>query len=318
MAMIEAKDEAHAVLSLMGDKVDEARRQLDEAERDHRRLELAMQQGMLRKEEHSDNGRLVHSGPDVERLAAAKAKVDKAQAELKRLSDLHAKKQTPWRELAAMVARLERYVRDSGSSRLTAAEPMTFKLKTGDKLLGDLKAIRATISKLKADRRDVLTAPVPSSEAKAFARAWVQAEAEKAKPRLYGILDGGAQAGLEFPVEPIHVNASVIIDGGSHGQARGTGGAVSAVALQCWMNPDAMIAALERDIAAIADDSRALDPAERAYRDNELAGQLLEAERTEEAMVEAALSERLEVKRRPDADPRAILCLADDLPELRD
>ncbi|MER9257769.1 hypothetical protein [Mesorhizobium sp. M0619] len=314
VALVEARDDARALLMGISDKQRKLFDKRDEAETEFQRLERALDRGELQREEDLPNG-VVRRGPDDPRLAEAKAKLDIALEELERVRGQYEARATVWRSHAALVDRLERYLKDI-PGRIEVAEPVKPSTAKGDKLLAEIKASRSTISKLKADRRDVETAPLPSSDAKAFAKAWVAAQAATAKPRLYGILDGGRNE-IEFPNKMITVETTVVMPD-AHGIARGHASAVDPVALQCWLNPDAMIAALNRDIGAIAADDRALDKATRAYKINEIDGQLLAKERTEEALVDAALAEHLPVERRADVDPRALLGLADDLPELRD
>jgi hypothetical protein len=92
--------------------------------------------------------------------------------------------------------------------------------------------------------------------------------------------------------------------------------AVDVLALFCWLHRDALVAALEREIDELADDSAALTDEERATRESELLADLLRAERLEELLVVAAENEGREVMRRPNADPRAVLNLSSALPGL--
>ena len=88
---------------------------------------------------------------------------------------------------------------------------------------------------------------------------------------------------------------------------------VDCVAVMAWMHKDAMIAAFNRDIAELADDAAALTTAERTKREREILAAILTAERLEEM-----LCEQTGAPRRPDADARAILQLADSSPAPRE
>lgn len=57
-------------------------------------------------------------------------------------------------------------------------------------------------------------------------------------------------------------------------------------------------------------EAEALSPAERERRLAEIEDRLLDAERAEEALVEAMIADGRDVARRLDADPRAILGVA--------
>lgn len=83
------------------------------------------------------------------------------------------------------------------------------------------------------------------------------------------------------------------------------------IAFAAWSNPEAFLASLCRDIDLSADDDAALTGDERFKRSASIAAEKLAVERDEEFWVE-----RAGIARRPDADPRAVLGLASDLPPL--
>jgi cell division septum initiation protein DivIVA len=84
-----------------------------------------------------------------------------------------------------------------------------------------------------------------------------------------------------------------------------------------WLYADDLKAALAAEIDAIADDATALTPDKRRAREAELKGQILAAERMEEALIESAEEAGSEILRRADADFRAVLGLSDDTPAPR-
>jgi hypothetical protein len=81
-----------------------------------------------------------------------------------------------------------------------------------------------------------------------------------------------------------------------------------------WLERDRLIAALDHDIDAIADDGAALSDDDRAARLADLAGRALDLERREEELICLAANDGIVIHRRPAADPRAVLGLAGDLP----
>jgi hypothetical protein len=89
------------------------------------------------------------------------------------------------------------------------------------------------------------------------------------------------------------------------------------VGLIAWLFRDRLAEMIEREIDELADDKHALDPQQRTERERDLVAQVLETERLEEAMIEAAAADGLEIGRRPDADPRAVLQLSGGLPAPR-
>jgi hypothetical protein len=89
------------------------------------------------------------------------------------------------------------------------------------------------------------------------------------------------------------------------------GEGLDVLAILAWLRRDELIAGLEKEIDAAADDPQALTDVQRAERFKTCLGNLLEAEREEEAAVLAA---SFHVIRRADADPRAVLGLSSALP----
>jgi hypothetical protein len=89
------------------------------------------------------------------------------------------------------------------------------------------------------------------------------------------------------------------------------------VALLAWMFGDDLIARIDEEIDAVADDGAALDDATRAQRIAAIDVEILECQREEEAATLAAIDAGIEIERRGDIDPRAFLNLSDDAPAPR-
>ena len=85
--------------------------------------------------------------------------------------------------------------------------------------------------------------------------------------------------------------------------------ATDTVALCRWLHRDALIAALDREIASEADDPAALTHEARQQREAEVMGDLLAVERDEAALVWQAQSQSLPVEHRADISPLALLGL---------
>jgi hypothetical protein len=82
------------------------------------------------------------------------------------------------------------------------------------------------------------------------------------------------------------------------------------LALVAWLNKDALIAALDREIAAEADDKAALSHTDRELRTSETMSDLLAVERDESALVWSAQSQSLPIEHRADCSPLALLGIA--------
>ena len=88
----------------------------------------------------------------------------------------------------------------------------------------------------------------------------------------------------------------------------------SALPLLFWLHRDAIVAKIEQQIDAVADDANSLTERERAEQIGEIDRDRLAVQREEEHWIGAAVDAGMTMLRRPYADPRALLGLADDLP----
>jgi hypothetical protein len=79
--------------------------------------------------------------------------------------------------------------------------------------------------------------------------------------------------------------------------------------LLAWMFKDALIAAIDREIDAEADDAASLSHEERQQREAEAQGDLLDIERQEAELVWQAQAQGLPVEHRADISPLALLGL---------
>jgi hypothetical protein len=93
---------------------------------------------------------------------------------------------------------------------------------------------------------------------------------------------------------------------------------VDALALVAWLHRDALIARLEEEIDAQADDAKALSDEARSTKTAEIRSAILTAEREEEAIIRLIEQEGAEFERRADADPRAILSVGGEAPLPKD
>lgn len=166
-------------------------------------------------------------------------------------------------------------------------QPLDVIAKIRDRVCHSRDAIQAAID-----------APIHSARAKEIAAAMVERLAARARPNVLATIEGARDPVFPKPLL-IHALAEDLVD---------------PLALSCWLHKDTMIAALNREINEAADDSEALTDAQRAVRIASARAELLKAEREEEAAIEYAESIGIQVIRRVDADPRAVLGLADATP----
>jgi hypothetical protein len=157
-------------------------------------------------------------------------------------------------------------------------------------------SLREEIVKMHGARQSVMRSVPPLDVLYAAAGARVKELAERGRPTI--AVDRG-QLVVRFSTE----------------NTFGTGTAKDATAFMVWMNPEAVVEKLHRQIDAMrASDLRLGTPVmptdERDRRVAELDAKILEAERAEEHLITIGEDFGLTVPRREDASPLAILCLS--------
>lgn len=227
--------------------------------------------------------------PEIERLEAKLATARQEQVE----------RQTKYNQRGAasqakrrVVTVLKDFVEANGG-RLREAEPVELpasKLSLGERL----DAQRKLIAGLKADKQAVHDAPKPSSVAKANARQVIEELAARGAPNPMIPLETsnpfqfqGAEvipAGVQLPLHRVDLLATLV-----------------------WAVKETIIEKAEALIDAAADDASALTEMEKREKLAAIDDDILVQERLEESLVEAAIDSGLNVDRRADASPLAIL-----------
>ena len=291
------RDDAHALARRLSDRVDELRERRQDADR-----RLSGQHAISHRPLADDH-------PAIHGIHAELRKLD---AEFARVAETRDLRTSAWHHLGQLVQRNEDYV-----DRLTdpihgfTAE-VTPSRRKGESLIDAIERARRKLRDLAADRRRVEHAPIPASQAKQIAREHVERLAQRGCPDVLQVLELG-----EAPTWP-----TTTIQAATHGmdaEGRPIRGFASvqipdAIAALHWIHRAAIIAAYEAEIDELADDSQALSDDDRDARLAELDRDALALAREEEALVAAAEAEGQAIARRLDADPRAVLHLADTMP----
>jgi hypothetical protein len=161
----------------------------------------------------------------------------------------------------------------------------------GESLTDTLLRIRSELAGASGQLAAVRVAPLPASEIRAALIAEVDRLAAAGAPR---ISVAAGKVTINWPDQMLYA-----LPGSALSAPSG-----SASALDCWRDRDKMI---ERPTAGITDLQGAIPSAERPKRVREIEARLLGLEIGEERLVLRALAAGLEVHRRPDASPWAIL-----------
>jgi hypothetical protein len=169
---------------------------------------------------------------------------------------------------------------------LEEAPQVGIDVKNGQTLSAAIETTRNDIKSLQQKLAAVRSAPLPQADQIRAAETFVAKMAATAKPTVAVMRDD--QIRLTF-------KDSVV------------GGTDDVLALACWLQPEAVVAALTRDIEAQPTPINPLTRADRLQQVSELEGQLLELGFLEEGLILRTARDGIDVMRRGDADPRCVL-----------
>jgi hypothetical protein len=187
-------------------------------------------------------------------------------------------------QLHPLCSKLTQWLAELRPVVLEAVPPVSVELK-GEKPSAALAAVRGEISALHGKLARVRSAPLTRDEESALIEDYVVRLIRQAEPSV-GIVGGRLRVNFKgdmFASEDV-------------------------LALLAWAAPDPVCRALERALPE-SDGNDALSAAERGKRVAEIEARLLELERREEALIELAQADGIEVMRRSDASPLCVLGL---------
>ena len=184
---------------------------------------------------------------------AGEAEIVKAAAEHEQALDLQQSRYRVWQDQEQMLAKLRSWIAELPPGTKLEAAPAPLLSVTDTPALA-IAAIRREIGTLAAEHYTLKIAPAPLDDARAQIRTLVNRLASRGAPRL--TTQGG----------------QLVIHGWAPDQQTGSPAFSRITEFAAWLNPDQMIAALKRDLAALprADDALPLD--QRGQRLAELAG----------------------------------------------
>ncbi|MGU3417752.1 hypothetical protein [Methylobacterium sp. D54C] len=177
------------------------------------------------------------------------------------------------------------------------------KLLKGEFPVAAVGRVRGLITEKRQERARVSRASIPAAEAKEAARAFVAQTATLARPDVSTLLAGSHE--VYFPA--LASSAMMPVNNADFGMIVIGGKVYDGLALACWLQPETVIAAIDRDIDAAAVDKSAIPTATRIARLAELDAEILAAERDEVAFIAMAEAQGAVINHRRDVDPRALL-----------
>lgn len=169
--------------------------------------------------------------------------------------------------------------------------------------------LREAVAEAKAELARIEAAPVPVNEAMAALSGWIDRTATAAVDRLglgHLLEPNRAAQGLRLPV---------VLNRTEGGPVPDTSAALDVLfGLVLAVNRDAVLNLVADQLGDLADGRTVIPSAERASRIEAARADLLEAELCEEAAIRQLEALGLDVQRRSDADPRAVLASDASLP----
>lgn len=238
------------------------------------------------------------AGPAIE---LEKARIAPHEAEIERLQPAKRRAAETLQVYAAVADACLEWLGDHRDGRYRDVPPPVVEKPAG----GWPQAVeeqRGRLAGLRDRRGAVEKAPRSVAEAVEQVKAHVARLRETGAPDVkYLLRPGGGVSDIRWP----ETNSYHRKDGGGTARTR----VPDVPAILAWLYGKDLEAALVAEIEAAAGSqaTETLTDAERARLLAELDAEILQAERIEESMIRAAAVEGLEILRRPDADPRAVL-----------
>lgn len=244
-------------------------------------------------------------GNDDLRVKTEQAKADQKRNDLARLLAVKEARSSEGRRLGELLRAIEQAIasRPAGTiGRMVETEPPT--LKKGETILDGVESRRRRGRELLADLARVRAAPVPSSIVRQRMRQQVADLAARGRPDASRAVEIAEE--IEWPRSPERMD---IISSAPDVYSYATGNLNDATALVAWLFRDQLVAALDREIDEIADDSAALTADERQKQETVILSDLLASEHEECMLIDLARSQGLPADFRPECDARAVLAI---------
>jgi hypothetical protein len=212
---------------------------------------------------------------------------------LSRLRAKLGKEQTKFQQLSGLLANLRRFLTENvkRSDVLVDAKPVKLKERSGESTFDAIDRIRMEISSHSSELKDVRDAGLPLDEVRAQAVKWIHQQGLRCTPKITATQK---KFDITFGEQQSFTNPAPDLP-----------------AFLCWLDPEAMLDLLSKEIGNRPVPKLVLTPADRDRRMSELKELLLRLERSEEQLISQAEAEHDQfMERRPNADPMAVLGLA--------
>jgi hypothetical protein len=296
------RDTEYAKLKAAKDRESEAKDTVRIAERDLEDLREHDRRNRARLEKHSPDGSIVHER-DTKQIEEANARVQAARTRLESAHALAKRASADWQKLAGLDHSVCRYLQQfSSETKLIAEEPSPAKLRKGESFSDAVVRLRGALDDIYRDVIETKSAPIPPEKAKQIAANYVSKLAAEGRPDISMFLQRGG--GLRWSNQQV---PGLNVDGLIPQFAK-------ALPVIAWMHEGALVEAIHREIDSAAKSELSLNDEDRSLRLIELANAQLKLEREEEGFICQAAEAGIEIARRKNADPRAVLGLSSEMP----
>jgi hypothetical protein len=235
------------------------------------------------------------------RVIDAQRTLAKATDDFERIKQRSDDRAAAWHAASGALAIAEPWLKSGrpGGTTLAECDWPEPKLLKGETALDAIERLRRRCRELKADLHRIASAPFPSAYCKQQMRGQIEALAMQGAPSASLLIEHDGK--IEFQTQSVRSEM--------YGEQRQAAFAEisDTVALVAWLHKDALIAALDREIASEADDKAALTHEARQKAEAETMADLLAVERDESWFVWQAQSQGLPIEHRADISPLALL-----------
>jgi hypothetical protein len=235
--------------------------------------------------------------PDDRQVIAAQRTLDRATEDFGRIKQRSEDRTAAWQSASAALSNAEPYLKHGLPSgvQLRDHDGPEPKLLKGKTFIDAVERLRRRVRELRADQHRIRSAPFLSAHAKAQMREQIEALAMQGTPSVSRLVE------LVGPVDfqSQHLRSEVYAEQRQLAFAE----VPDTVALVAWLHRDALIAALDREIASESDDKAALSHEAREKADAEVMSDLLDIERQEAALVFQAQQSLLPCEQRAELSP---------------
>lgn len=299
IALIDEREDRHAVVRKLGDDKHEKWLTLKQAEQ--RLSDMTSVEGARRL------GSTFAYSPDSDDpiMVQAREKLERARADYDHIQSRYDRAAERWRHTAKVTGSLVRYLEGLRGQPIELFDGEPAKMPKGKDALSEIEKCRARLAELRADLKEVEAAPITSEKAWGKIEAEIARLAEQGRPSVFKNVDHDGVP-VTWPTRNILEELYRLADT-PHIAAKGP----DVLSVMVWLHKDQLLDRLRDELAEAADDDAALDDTERARRVAEIRAEMLATERREVDLIDGA---EVEIAYREKTDPRALLRLSSDMP----